>query len=47
MPCECLEIVVPGRSRSQNGVLSQAYVPGIHVFGEQQVSRGWPGQARP
>jgi hypothetical protein len=23
---------MPGRSRSKNGVLSHAYVPGIHVF---------------
>jgi hypothetical protein len=24
--------VMPGRSRSKNGVASLAYVPGIHVF---------------
>jgi len=24
---------MPGHSRSKNGVLKNAYVPGIHVFG--------------
>jgi hypothetical protein len=27
--------VMPGHSRSKNGVLSHAYVPGIHVLGLQ------------
>jgi len=26
------KIVMPGHSRSKNGVASLAYVPGIHVF---------------
>jgi hypothetical protein len=28
----CRPAVMPGHSRSKNGVLSHAYVPGIHVF---------------
>jgi hypothetical protein len=28
-------IVMPGPSRSKNGVASLAYVPGIHVFTRQ------------
>jgi hypothetical protein len=27
-----LSFVMPGHGRSKNGVLSHAYVPGIHVF---------------
>jgi hypothetical protein len=41
-------IVMPGHSRSKNGVASLAYVPGIHVFNARGCQkRGWPGQARP
>ena len=41
-------IVMPGHSRSKNGVASLAYVLGIHVFNAQGYQRrGWPGQARP
>jgi hypothetical protein len=39
--------VMPGHSRSKNGVASLAYVPGNHVFLLGQARRGWPGQARP
>jgi hypothetical protein len=28
----CLSIVMPGHSRPKDGVLSHAYVPGIHVL---------------
>jgi hypothetical protein len=40
--------VMPGHSRSKNGVASLAYVPGIHVLKcHLQSRRGWPGQTRP
>ena len=39
--------VMPGHSRSKNGVASLAYVPGIHVSVGARERRGWPGQARP
>jgi hypothetical protein len=32
----CFAIVMPGHSRSKNGVASLAYVPGIHVFGHKK-----------
>jgi hypothetical protein len=40
--------VMPGHSRSKNGVLKNAYVPGIHVLTTLRVERrGWPERARP
>jgi hypothetical protein len=30
-------LVMPGHSRSKNGVASLAYVPGIHAFGAAQA----------
>jgi hypothetical protein len=40
--------VMPGLSRSKNGVASLAYVPGIHVSKlNSKAKRGWPGRARP
>ena len=35
---------MPGLSRSKNGVLSHAYVPGIHVF---QGKQGVDGRDKP
>jgi hypothetical protein len=38
-----ISFVMPGHSRSKNGVASLAYVPGIHVLLKlQQARRGWP-----
>jgi len=38
-----LPVVMPGHSRSKNGVALLAYVPGIHVFLANVMSeRGWP-----
>jgi len=40
--------VMPGHSRPKDGVLSHAYVPGIHVLTAlPNQRRGWPDQARP
>jgi hypothetical protein len=36
-------VVMPGHSRSKNGVASLAYDPGIHLLAK---SDGLPGQAR-
>jgi len=35
---------MPGHSRSKNGVLTHAYVPGIHVF---QRKQGVDGRDKP
>jgi hypothetical protein len=43
-----LSTVMPAHSRPKDGVLSHAYVAGIHVLKAlQHRRRGWPGQARP
>ena len=42
-----ISIVMPGHSRSKNGIASLAYVPGIHVFLSNNKTLRWPGQARP
>src|SRR5215467_8037523 len=40
--------VMPAHSRPKDGVLTHAYVAGIHVFATfQQARRGWPEQVRP
>jgi hypothetical protein len=38
---------MPGLSRSQNGVASLAYVPGIHVFFIRQAQKGVDGRDKP
>ncbi len=37
---------MPGRSRSKNGVLSHAYVPGIHAFRSEHF-QGVDGRDKP
>jgi hypothetical protein len=32
---------MPAHSRPKDGVLSHAYVPGIHVFTTQQPAKAW------
>ena len=39
--------VMPGHSRPKDGVLSHAYVPGIHVFGKVQESKTWMAGTSP
>ena len=39
-------LVMPGHSRSKNGVASLAYVPGIHVFSTSK-SKGVDGRDKP
>ena len=38
---------MPALSRPKGGVLSHAYVAGIHVFVFIRTQREWPGQTRP
>jgi hypothetical protein len=40
-------IVMPGHSRSKNGVASLAYVPGIHVFNAQGCAKDVDGRDKP
>jgi hypothetical protein len=40
-------IVMPGCSRSKNGVASLAYVPGIHAFAALPAKRTWMAGTSP
>jgi hypothetical protein len=39
--------VMPGHSRSKNGVLSHAYVPGIHAFIQIRIIKDVDGRDKP
>jgi hypothetical protein len=38
---------MPGHSRSKNGVLKNAYVPGIHVFSNDSENENVDGRDEP
>jgi hypothetical protein len=40
-------MVMPGHSRSKNGVLSHAYVPGIHAFTQIRIIKDVDGRDKP